>query len=127
MKSTKIIYWIISLLLVIGIFGAGSLVVKEITTGDGCPKFGVVPACAIILVCFILPFISHILKKWNLIYFLFTGLAALIALIASVMQFMGNAECPKTDSGIPMCYLSLLIFTTLIISKKLQLSYVNTK
>lgn len=118
MKSTKILFWVINLLFVIGIFGAGSLILTEIRTGDGCPKLGVVPACAIILVCFILPFISHILKKWNLIYFLFTGLAALIALVATVMQFMGNAECPKTDSGIPMCYLSLLIFTTLIILKK---------
>ena len=127
MKSNKILFWVISLLLVIGSIGAGGLVLTEIRTGNGCPKFGPVPACAIILVCFILPFISHILKKWNLIYFLFTGLAALIALVASVMQFMGNAECPKTDSGIPMCYLSLLIFTTLIILKKLQLTYVHTK
>ena len=125
MKLNKTLYWVISLLFVIGIFGAGGLVLTEIRTGDGCPKLGVVPACVIILVCFILPFISHILKKWNLIYFLFTGLAAIIAIIASVLQFMGNAECPKTDTGIPMCYLSLLIFTILIILKKLELNYVN--
>ncbi|MEO9512196.1 MAG: hypothetical protein ABJN84_13455 [Flavobacteriaceae bacterium] len=127
MKSNKITYWVINLLFVIGIFGAGNLVLTEIRTGDGCPKFGVVPACAIILLCFILPFISHILKKWNAIYFLFTGLAALIALIASVMQLLGNAECPKTDSGIPMCYLSLLIFITLITLKKLHLNHANNK
>ena len=118
---------IINVFFVIGIFGAGSLVIKEFTTGNGCPKFGAVPACLIILICFILPFISHLLKKWNLIYFLFTGIATLIALVASVMQFIGNAECPKSDSGIPMCYLSLLIFTSLITLKKIQLDYVNYK
>jgi len=125
MKISNSIYWVINLLFVIGLYGAGSLVITEITTGDGCPKFGVVPACVIILVCFTVPFVLHILKKWDLIYFLFTGIAALIALAASVMQFLGNAECPKTGSGLPMCYLSLLIFTTLIILKKLQLNYVN--
>lgn len=127
MTLNKTIFWVISLLFVIGIFGAGSLVLTEIRTGDGCPKFGVVPACAVILICFILPLISHICNKWNLIYFLFTGLATLIALVASVMQLMGNAECPKTNSGIPMCYLSLLIFTTLIILKLKQLNYVKNK
>ncbi|WP_036155493.1 hypothetical protein [Maribacter forsetii] len=127
MKASTTLFWVINMLFLIGLFGAGSLVITEFTTGDGCPKFGAVPACLIILICFILPFISHLLKKWNLIYFLFTGIAALIALVASVMQFIGNAECPKTDSGIPMCYISLLIFTSLIILKKIQLNYLNNK
>ena len=124
MKPTKVIYWIIVLLFIIGIIGAGGLVLSEIKTGNGCPKFGIVPACVIILICFILPFVSHILKKWKSIYFIFTGLAALIALIASIMQFMGAAECPKTSTAIPMCYLSLLIFTLLITLKK-YLNYAN--
>lgn len=124
---SKNYFKIINVFCVIGILGAGSIVTTEFTTGDGCPKFGAVPACLIILICFILPFISHLPKKWILIYFLFTGIAALIALVASVMQFIGNAECPKSDSGIPMCYLSLLIFTSLITLKKIQLDYVNYK
>ena len=86
MKPTKAIYWIIVLLFIVGIIGAGGLVLTEIKTGNGCPKFGVVPACVIVLICFILPLFSHVLKKWNIIYFIFTGLAALIALIASIMQ-----------------------------------------
>lgn len=124
---SKKYFKIINVFFVIGIFGAGSLVITEFATGNGCPKFGEVPSCLIILICFILPFISHLLKKWDLIYFLFTGIATLIALMASVMQFIGNAECPKSDSGIPMCYLSLLIFTSLITLKKIQHDFVNYK
>ena len=124
---SKNYFKIINVFFIIAILGARSLIITEFTTGNGCPKFGAVPACLIILICFILPFISHLLKKWNLIYFLFTGIATLIALVASVMQFIGNAECPKSDSGIPMCYLSLLIFTSLITLKKIQLDYVNYK
>ena len=125
MRPTKILYWVIILLLIIGIFGAGGLVLAEIKTGDGCPKFGVVPACLIILICFIVPLIVHLLNKFDSLYFIFTGIAALIALIASIMQLTDNAECPKTDGGIPMCYLSLLIFSTLIILKKIQLNHSN--
>ncbi|WP_027067611.1 hypothetical protein [Maribacter sp. Hel_I_7] len=124
---SKNYFKIINVFFIIAILGARSLIITEFTTGNGCPKFGAVPACLIILICFILPLISHLLIKWNLIYFLFTGIAALIALVASVMQFIGNAECPKSDSGIPMCYLSLLIFTSLITLKKIQLDYVNYK
>lgn len=125
MKPTKILFWIITLLLIAGIFGTGELVLTEIKTGDGCPKLGPIPACFFIFICFIIPFFLHVLKKWHVVYFVFTGLAALIAFFASIMQITGNAECPKTDSGIPMCYLSLLIFTTLIILKNKQLNYGN--
>ncbi len=97
-----------------GIIGAGELVLDEIQTGNGCPKIWVIPACVIILVCFLVPFVAHLKNKWNKLYFLFTGLAFVIAIIASVMQFSGNGECPKTDGGIPMCYLSLLVFSLLI-------------
>lgn len=127
MKLNNILYWVINLLFVVGIYGTVGLVFTEITVGNGCPKINAIPACIIILICFILPFISHILKKWNFIYFFFTGVAALIAFYATTMQLTGNAECPKTEGGMPMCYLSLLIFTTLIILKSIELNYVNNK
>ncbi|EPR72358.1 hypothetical protein ADIWIN_2528 [Winogradskyella psychrotolerans RS-3] len=57
-------------------------------------------------------------------YFLFTGLAGSIALVASIMQFTGHAECPKTASGTPMCYYSLLLFSSLII---LKILYIKSK
>ncbi|SEL71449.1 hypothetical protein SAMN04487910_3148 [Aquimarina amphilecti] len=117
----KILKIVVALLFVIGILGTGSLVIEEIQTGNGCPKIWIIPACVIILICFIIPLISHILGKYNKLYFFFTGLAAMIAIIASIMQFTGNGECPKTGGGIPMCYYSLLLFTGLIVLKIYQL------
>jgi hypothetical protein len=113
----KIIYFSILIILTIGLFGAGELVLEELKTGEGCPKIMRVPMCLVILICFAVPLITHLLKKWNVLYFLFTGLAGSIALIASVMQFTGHAECPKTTSGTPMCYYSLLLFSSLIVLK----------
>ncbi len=119
--NKNIINILIIALFVIGILGVGNLVLNEINTGNGCPKFGVVPACYIILICFVLPFIAHLIDKWNGIYFLGTGIAFLIAIVASVMQFTGNAECPKVDGNLPTCYLSFLICLGLIILKIMYL------
>lgn len=123
----KITYYSILVILIIGLFGAGELVIEEFKTGEGCPKIMHIPMCLVILICFIIPLIAHLLKKWNVLYFLFTGLAGSIALMASIMQFTGNAECPKTTSGTPMCYYSLLIFSSLIILKIYQLKIKNQK
>ncbi len=121
----KITYYSILAILIIGLFGAGGLVIEEFKTGEGCPKIMSIPMCLVILICFLIPLITHLLKKWNTVYFLFTGLAGSIALLASVMQFAGNAQCPKTGSGTPMCYYSLLLFSTLIILKIFQIKFNN--
>ncbi|MEP3837763.1 MAG: hypothetical protein ABJM36_08950 [Algibacter sp.] len=113
----KIIYYIILGILIVGVYGAGGLVIEEFKTGQGCPKIMGIPMCLVILTCFLVPLIVHLLKKGNTLYFLFTGLAASIAFMASIMQFKGCAECPKTATGTPMCYYSLLLFSSLILLK----------
>jgi len=120
MKTSTVIYYFIFIVLIIGLIGAGDLVAEEFKTGEGCPKILGIPMCLVILVCFIVPFVVHLLKKWNILYFVFTGLAGSIALVASIMQFTGHAECPKTTSGTPMCYYSLLLFSLLILLKLIE-------
>jgi hypothetical protein len=113
----KIARYSIFFILITGIIGAGGLVLEEFETGEACPKIMHVPLCVVILICFIIPLVAHLLKKWNILYFLFTGLAGSIALIASIMQLTGTAECPKTASGTPICCYSLLLFSSLIVLK----------
>ena len=120
-RIKKILNYGIFFVLFIGIFGAGKLVLEEFKTGDGCPKILGTPMCLVILICFIIPLISQLLKKWNFAYFLFTAIAASIALPATIMQFIGKAECPKTTTGTPMCYYSLIIFTSLIVLKIIEI------
>ena len=117
MKLEKIVHSVITILLIIGLYGSGELVWNEIQTGNGCPKIWIIPACAIVMICFLVPLIVHLLKKYNTIYFVFTGLALIIAIIASFMQFNGLGQCPKLDNETPMCYLSLLLFSILIALK----------
>ncbi|WP_299716621.1 hypothetical protein [uncultured Tenacibaculum sp.] len=117
--KTNYLNWLLLLAFSIGIIGAGLLMYDEIKTTNVCPKLLGIPACYIIFFCFMIPFFAHIAKGKNIIYFLFTGIAFVIALIASIMQFTGLGECPKTDNGTPMCYYSLLLFTILIFLKRI--------
>jgi hypothetical protein len=119
--TKKITYYSILIILFIGLFGAGGLVLEEFKTGEGCPKIMHIPMCLVVFICFVIPLIVHVLRKANVLYFIFTGLAGSIALVASIIQFTGNAECPKTASGTPMCYYSLVLFSTLIILKIIHL------
>jgi len=68
----------------------------------------------------VLPLVVHLLRKYKALYFVFTGLATNIAVIASIMQFTGNSECSKLDGGTRMCYLSFLILSTLIALKIIE-------
>jgi hypothetical protein len=123
--QTKLLNVLLLLVFVIGIFGAGELVYNEISQHNVCPKLLGIPACYIILTCFIIPFVVHIFKARNYIYFAFTGFAFVIALVATIMQFTGHAECPKTASGTPMCYYSLALFTSLIVLKWLFIKHAS--
>lgn len=122
MNPTKLIHIIITLLLTAGVYGAGSLVWNEIQTGNGCPKIWIIPVCAIILICFLIPLIVHAINKYLTPYFIFTGLALAIAIMASIMQYTGIGACPKLENELPMCYVSFLVFSTLIILKKLYIT-----
>ena len=115
--NRKISNYLISIIFILGIFGSGSLAYHEFLQEGACPKLGAIPACYIILACFIFPFISHLLKKGNNIYFLFTGAAFALATYATVGQLFGKVQCPKTESGFPMCYISFVLFTSLVLLK----------
>lgn len=128
---------LIVILLLFGLYGAGSLSLADYrksaspvpststapaaapTTSGICPKLGGIPACYIILLCFLMAAVGHVpgMPKGNLIYFIFTGFAASIALYGTVGELAGFAECPKASGGTPMCFYSLAIFGSLILMK----------
>lgn len=113
----KFLWWLIFALLVIGIFGTSDLVYREFTQQNVCPSLFGIPACYVIIVCFIVPFIAHLFGSFKVLYFLFTGLALGIAIYASIMQILGYLECPKMGSNIPMCFISFGMFLVLVLSK----------
>ncbi|WP_282071390.1 hypothetical protein [Polaribacter atrinae] len=117
MKLKKVLHIILILIFVLSILGASSLVYDEFINESICPKIFNIPACYIIMGCFIMPLLGHLLKWNNYIYFIGTGLAFSIALYGTTSQLLEIVQCPKTSTGIPMCFISLSIFTSLIFLK----------
>lgn len=114
---------IVFAVVMIAIFGTAPLVISHWTHGEICPKILGVPACYIVLVCFLTGLTTHLFssKKANLFFFIFISLVTLIASYGTMGELFGFAECPRTSSGIPMCFISMSICVTLIISKSLYI------
>ena len=125
-KIFSVVIWIVALFGINGTFG---LVREEFTSEDICPKIVGIPACNIILTCLILIVISqsNLLKDKNRLFFIGAGVAATIALVGTIGQLMGWLECPKTEGGIPMCFLSWGLFASLLLLKFIEIKSTSHK
>ena len=119
--NKTIIKNILLFIFIFGLYGSGSLAYNEFLQAGTCPNIGGIPACYIIFTCLLIPFITHIFNWSKLVYFLFTLIALTIAVIGTLGQLLNKVQCPKTSEGIPMCYISLIIFTSLIVLKLILL------
>lgn len=118
----RLVYFVIWGVILLGLSGAIPLVQNEFTTGNICPQIIGIPACYIILVCLILAIVSHsnLFKDHWKLYFLGILIALSIATFGSVSNLLGYIECPKTENGTPICYLSFLLFSSLFILKIIE-------
>tara|TARA_B100000809_G_C15105306_1_gene518493 strand:- start:19 stop:390 length:372 start_codon:yes stop_codon:yes gene_type:complete len=121
MHNKSIFYFVIIVIFIVGIIGTLPLVYEDIMVGDVCPKLIGIPACYVILACFVIPFVAHVLKLNSKIYFTGVLLALLIAIYGSIRQLLNLGNCPKTDQLIPMCFISFVFFLMLFILKLVQI------
>ena len=115
----NIFYWITLALMLFVTYGAGSLSLNDWKNKNVCPKIAGIPACYIVFVCFVIASISHIINTSFTVqlFFISIGIPGLIALLGSITELTGRTICPKTASGIPMCYISLGFCVVLAITK----------
>jgi hypothetical protein len=93
------------------------LSLREWSSGGACPSLLGVPACYVVAIAYLFVLISSLTNQKPLYGRLFmagAGIVVGLAVIGSFLQVAGIAECPKTSSGFPMCYLSLSIGLLLI-------------
>lgn len=120
MKGSLIFSILIWGVLLFGLYGAGNLSLANYNEPGGiCPKLAGIPACYIILSMLLAAAIGHLADSSRL-FFIACGLAASIAVVGTVGQLTGISECPKSSGGTPMCYLSLAMFSSLILLKVLM-------
>ena len=119
----KIMSILIILIAAFAVYGSFSLSMNDWVTGNVCPKILGIPACYIVFVCFATALISQVVSvsKSTLIFFIAVGIVTAIATTGTVGELTGTAKCPRTAGGTPMCFISLAICVSLLVSKVILL------
>jgi hypothetical protein len=102
----------------LGFFGATSLSIDEWGTAGSCPNIGI-PACYLVAIAYFVILVScidHSRKLCKGLFYTGVGIVMWLAIGGSVMQVTGVGECPKTGSGFPMCYVSLMMSLSIAIA-----------
>jgi hypothetical protein len=93
------------LLAVIALVAVIPVSYTTLVTDKGCPYLWLIPACYLVTIGYALILLSLLVNKKSL--FVIGWLPVfLLALSGSIAELSGLNVCPKTDSGIPMCYFS---------------------
>lgn len=101
----------------IGIMFSFWLISKDIKTPGFCPSLFFIPACYVVLVSFLMVYISTYLRKnfiKELVFYIGSILGLLTGTWFSINQLISYKECP-TFFGIPLCYISFFSFLILIL------------
>jgi FtsH-binding integral membrane protein len=98
-----------------GIVFSVYLSVRNLIQGDYCPPILGIPACYIVLIAFLLTFISTRMDKGSAYVFIPGGVLGLIlAVIFSFKEMVSKGTCPDFF-GIALCYVSLIVFAFMFI------------
>lgn len=112
-------FWRALLALIAGAGAVASLLLsyQHSHTGETCPLLGALPACYLVFVGYALVTASALLKKpaASFAFWLGWGPIAGLALTGTVLDIIQGDVCPRTDGGIPQCFISLAIAATLLV------------
>ena len=103
----KIVLWG---LLGTGFYGALSVSYTTITGTSPCPNIGGVPACFIVLLGYTVMLVASLLPKCSKAHWLFLLAwtpVFLLAFFGTIFEIGDGNTCPKTTSGLALCYVSL--------------------
>jgi hypothetical protein len=108
----------------LGILATLWLSANELNTAGHCPPYPLlgIPACYLVLVFFSFVLGAHLVndKKISSLMFYSGALAGLgTAIWFSINQILDTAHCP-VELGIPLCFVALLTFTTLIVLRRIK-------
>ncbi len=109
--------FILFALLATGLYGAASVSYTTITGVAPCPTVGFIPACFVVFIGYLFMLIATILmisrRPLNKLFLIGWVPVFLLAFIGSIFEISNGSTCPKSSSGLALCYVSL-IFTIII-------------
>lgn len=99
----------------IGISFSAFLIVRNLIQPGYCPDFFGIPACYIVLIAFLLVFLSTRMEKGGAIVFFPGGIIGFVlGIFFSVKEMFTVGTCPRIFD-IALCYISLITFAVMII------------
>ncbi len=118
--------FLLSRLLRLGI-GAMSLVILagivpisllHYQTGSACPVVWSVPMCYVVSICYAAIGISAFWFGKPMGWLFVAGIVPvlLLALTGTSLELLGNETCPRSDTGWPLCYTSLMVGLSLALA-----------
>jgi len=111
--------WRILLTLTAGVGAIAGLVlsVQHLQTGETCPQLGSVPACYLVFAGYVLVLTSAWLPIRRAAWAFWMGWTPIASLASAgtVFELVEGNVCPRTDSGIPQCFISLGIAIALLV------------
>lgn len=112
-------------LIALGLFGAFNVSFDTFTGIAACPEVIAIPVCFVVLAGYCLILVSVVLTPTVRLKWLFLSAwlpVFLLAITGSILELIYGNTCPKNESGIALCYLSLLLSVTVFILYRLYLS-----
>lgn len=101
----------------IGLVGVAAISYGQFTGASECPNVGEIRICYIILACYSAVFFSVFVRGTGKRWLFWPGWIGIFAPAAfgSSMEIAGNDTCPRSGTGIPTCYFSLLMAVVIIV------------
>ncbi len=110
------VWWAASLallgLIALGWVGALRVSLDTIVDVKPCPQVVGVPACYIVLACYSMTALACVLQSRRLARVLFIAgwmPAFLLAAVGTSLEITVGQTCPRSGSGVPLCFVSLAL------------------
>ena len=117
-------------LIAVGLYGAANVSFDTLTGIAPCPRVVGIPACFVVLAgysCMLLALVLKLTARLKRLFLIGWLPVFLLALIGSILELMNGNTCPKSESGIALCYLSLMFSVAVIALYSFHLKLLRAK
>ena len=117
-------------LIAVGLYGAFNVSYDTLTGVAPCPSVVGIPACFVVFIGYSLMLIAVVLQpavKFKLLFLAGWLPVFLLAITGSVFELMNGNTCPKSESDIALCYLSLMFSIGVIVLYSVYLKLPSAK
>lgn len=92
--------------------------IEQFRSGNACPLLGPIPACHVVTLAYAAMAVAVTVGWYGFKWLFFVGVTPvlLLAIAGTSLELMGTPTCPRSPSGWPLCYSSLMIGLSLLVA-----------